>query len=720
LLFINNLSYLAISNEYIFLLLLNFLTINDTVLTNSCESLAGVGPTLAAKLVKCGILTVQDLLFHLPYRYQDRTRVTPIQDLRSNDWCVIAGRVCKTEIKYGKRMMLNCYVEDKSGIVKLRFFHFNKQQVTAMNNSTMIHAFGEVREFNNNLEMIHPEYQLLDQETECTVDETLTPIYPTTQGLTQTRLRQLVKIAIKCCEAELHHLEWMSEKQLEANKFYNLGDAIKLLHNPPPDTSLQTLEMGEHPALKRLVFDELLAQRLSMQFARQSRRELHAPAIPAENAIIERFLAALPFTLTGAQQRVRIEISQDLIQTKPMLRLVQGDVGAGKTVIAALAALQAIAQGYQVAFMAPTDLLSEQHAYNLVNWLEPLGIKVLRLSGKMKVAQRRTALTALLDKSCQLIVGTHALFQDEVEFAHLGLVIIDEQHRFGVEQRLQLQQKGQQDQLIPHQLLMTATPIPRTLSMTHFAHLDISVIDELPPGRTPITTAVLSQEKRELIIERLQTAISNGRQAYWVCTLIEESEKLQCMAATNTAENLQEQLSSTRVGLIHGRMKSLEKEATMAAFKSGEIDLLVATTVIEVGVDVPNASLMIIENAERLGLSQLHQLRGRVGRGTAQSHCLLLYQSPLSHQSAERLKVMRATNDGFIISEKDLELRGAGELLGTRQTGYKQFKIANLQRDQALLELLPPFAKQLVQENSETARIITQRWLGNFEQFLQG
>ena len=690
------------------------------MLSNSCETLAGVGPTLAAKLVKCGILTVQDLLFHLPYRYQDRTRVTPIQDLRSNDWCVIAGRVCKTEIKFGKKMMLNCFVEDKTGIVKLRFFHFNKQQVNAMNNCNMIHAFGEVREFNSNLEMIHPEYQLLDQETECKVDETLTPIYPSTQGLTQTRLRQLVKIALTRCETELHQLEWMSAKQLQDNKFYNLGDAIKLLHNPPPDTSLQTLEMGEHPALKRLVFDELLAQRLSMQFARQSRNEHHAPPIPAENEFQNRFLDSLPFSLTSAQQRVAMEISQDLIQTKPMLRLVQGDVGAGKTVIAALAALQTIAQGYQVAFMAPTDLLSEQHAYNLINWLEPLGIKVLRLSGKMKIGQRRAALAALSDNSCQLIVGTHALFQDEVEFARLGLVIIDEQHRFGVEQRLQLQQKGAQDQLIPHQLLMTATPIPRTLSMTHFAHLDISVIDELPPGRTPITTAILSQDKRESIIDRLQAAISNGRQAYWVCTLIEESEKLQCMAATNTAQNLQEQLTSARVGLIHGRMKALEKEATMAAFKSGEIDLLVATTVIEVGVDVPNASLMIIENSERLGLSQLHQLRGRVGRGITQSHCLLLYQSPLSYQGAERLKVMRSTNDGFIISEKDLELRGSGELLGTRQTGYRQFKLANLQRDKALLEVLPPFAKQLVQQSPEIARTITQRWLGNFEQFLQG
>lgn len=690
------------------------------MLSNSCESLSGVGPTLAAKLAKCGIVTVQDLLFHLPYRYQDRTRITSIQDLRANDCAVIAGKVCKTEIKYGKRMMLNCYVEDKTGLIKLRFFHFNRQQVNAMNNSACIHAFGEVREFNGRLEMIHPEYQLLEDESEYQVKETLTPIYPVTQGLTQTRLRQLVTMALSRCENDLHQLEWMDEQQLHDFKFPNLGFAIKLLHNPPPDTSLHAMEMGEHPALKRLVFDELLAQRLSMQFARQSRKALMAPAISAENNLTESFLNALPFALTSAQERVSKEISDDLTLSKPMLRLVQGDVGSGKTVIAALAALQAIGQGFQVAFMAPTDLLSEQHYNNLNNWLDPLGISVARLSGKMKIAERRTALSALADKTCSLIVGTHALFQDEVEFAKLGLVIIDEQHRFGVEQRLLLQQKGQQDQMIPHQLLMTATPIPRTLSMTHFAHLDISIIDELPPGRSPVTTAVVSQDKRDTIIERLQASITSGRQAYWVCTLIEESEKLQCMAATDTAQTLQEQLANARVGLVHGRMKAVEKEATMAAFKSGEIDLLVATTVIEVGVDVPNASLMIIENAERLGLSQLHQLRGRVGRGSAQSHCLLLYQAPLSQQGAERLKVMRATNDGFIISEKDLELRGAGELLGTRQTGYRQFKIANIQRDKDLLPLLPPVARQLVQERTEVARDITQRWLGNFEQFLQG
>lgn len=690
------------------------------MLQQSCETLSGVGPTLSAKLSKCGINTVADLLFHLPFRYQDRTRITPICDLRPNDWSVVAGKVCKTEIKYGKRMMLYCYIEDKTAVLKLRFFHFNKQQIKALNESKLIRAFGEVREFANSLEMIHPEYQLLASEEDCVVDETLTPIYPTTQGLTQTRLRQLVKIALTSCREQLHQLEWMDEELLSKYHFQPLATALELLHNPPPDISLQALEEGSHPALQRLAFDELLGQRLSMQFARLHRSQRFAPMIPINSALHERFLEQLPFDLTAAQQRVNNEIAEDLAQAKPMLRLVQGDVGSGKTVVAALAALQAIANGYQVAFMAPTELLSEQHASNLQKWLTPLGLNCRRLTGKMKVSERRETLTQLANHECQLLIGTHALFQEEVSFAKLGLVIIDEQHRFGVEQRLLLQQKGQQDELTPHQLLMTATPIPRTLAMTQFAHLDLSVIDELPPGRTAVTTAVVNQAKREPIIGRLQAAIASGRQAYWVCTLIEESEKLQCMAAKATASSLQEQLPEVRVGLVHGRMKTPEKEATMTAFKQGEIDLLIATTVIEVGVDVPNASLMIIENAERLGLSQLHQLRGRVGRGSAQSHCLLLYQSPLSQLGAERLRVMRATTDGFVIAEKDLQLRGSGEILGTRQTGYRQFKIANLQRDQQLLPAVAALAKDLVLRDPHLAHSIAKRWLGEFEPFLQG
>ncbi len=689
------------------------------MLSLPCETISGIGPTLSAKLAKCGINTIQDLLFHFPFRYQDRTRITPIQDLRPNDWCVITGTVCKTEIKYGKRMMLYCYVADKTGIIKLRFFHFNKQQVKMLNESAKIRAFGEVREFANNLEIIHPEYQLLDVDEEFLVEETLTPIYPTTQGLSQTRLRQLIKSALALCKEDLDKIEWMSPKQLEQHYFQPLKEAIQQLHNPTPDIAIQTLEEGSHPALKRLIFDELLAHRLSMQFARQKRHTLTAPAFKAENTIIEKFLKLLPFKLTNAQNRVIEEIKLDLYKDKPMLRLVQGDVGSGKTVIAAISALLAITNGYQVAFMAPTDILSEQHAETLKNWFSALGISTMRLTGKMKVKERRETLTAITMNKCQLIIGTHALFQEQVQFSNLGLVIIDEQHRFGVEQRLLLQQKGQSETSTPHQLLMTATPIPRTLAMAQFSHLDLSVIDELPPGRKSIITAVLNQEKRQPIISRLEAAIISGRQAYWVCTLIDESEKLQCLAAIATAKKLEEQLKNIKVGLIHGRMKGKEKEEIMIAFKRGDIDLLVATTVIEVGVDVANASLMIVENSERLGLSQLHQLRGRIGRGSIESHCILLYQSPLSANGSERLRVMRATCDGFIIAEKDLELRGAGEFLGTRQTGYHKYKVANLQRDQILLAPVAKIANQIIKEEPDIARNITKRWLGEFEQFFQ-
>lgn len=689
------------------------------MLSQSCETLAGVGPALATKLAKCGIKTITDLLFHLPYRYQDRTRITPIQDLRANDHCVIAGKVCKTEVKYGKRMMLYCYVEDKTGLAKLRFFHFNKQQVKALNESNWIRAFGEVREFANQIEMIHPEYRLLDSEHDVVMEETLTPIYPTTDGLTQSRLRQLVKTALTAHQSDLHQLEWMSCEQLQRHLFPPLAEAITLLHSPPPETPLITLEEGQHPALMRVVFDELLAQQLSMQFARQHRDRANAPIIPMEQTLRTRFIAGLAFALTNAQQRVSEEVAMDMSQAKPMLRLIQGDVGCGKTSVAALAAIQAIAAGYQVALMAPTDLLSEQHNLNFQTWLQPLGICCMRLSGKMKAREKRETLAKLVNHECQILIGTHALFQDAVEFHRLGLIIIDEQHRFGVEQRLLLQQKGQENNTIPHQLLMTATPIPRTLAMTQFAFLDISIIDEMPPGRIPVKTAVIGQDKRGAVIQRLQAAIAEGTQAYWICTLIEESEKLQCSAAILTAEMLKSELPHVRIGLIHGRMKAEEKDRLMKAFKLRELDLLVATTVIEVGVDVPNASLMIIENSERLGLSQLHQLRGRVGRGNQQSFCLLLYQSPLSVTGSERLRIMRDSTDGFLIAEKDLQLRGRGDVLGTRQTGYQQYKIANLPRDKALLPDVTRVTRELLANTPLTAQTIARQWLGDFEQFLQ-
>jgi ATP-dependent DNA helicase RecG len=689
------------------------------VLIQSCETLPGVGPAIRAKLAKCGIHTIQDLLFHLPYRYQDRTRITSIQDLRPNDWCVVTGRVCKTEIKYGKRMMLYCTIEDKTGLLRLRFFHFNKQQVQSLQESAHIRAFGEVREFANRLEMIHPEYQLLTADNECPVEETLTPLYPTTQGLTQTRIRQLIQHALTLCQPQLEQLEWMSDEKRYQYRFQSLALSLEQLHNPTPDISVQSLEEGTHAGLQRLAFDELFAQRLSLQFARRQRATLIAPSIVASQEHISQFLSVLPFELTQAQHRVFHEILADMQDKTPMLRLVQGDVGCGKTVVAALAAYQAIANGYQVALMAPTDILSEQHVQTFTTWFTALKIKVFQLTGKIKARERKETLRALADNECQLIIGTHALFQEGVTFARLGLIIIDEQHRFGVEQRLQLQQKGQHEQKSPHQLLMTATPIPRTLAMTQFSHLDLSIIDERPPGRTPVNTTVIHQDKRQSIITRLEAAIASGRQAYWVCTLIDDSEKLQCIAATATAQQLQEQLTDVRVGLVHGRMKSSEKQRIMLAFKQGEIDLLVATTVIEVGVDVANASLMIIENAERLGLAQLHQLRGRVGRGSQHSHCLLLYQAPLSMISAERLRVMRATDDGFIIAEKDLELRGGGDILGTRQTGYREYKIAQFPRDQALLGPIAEMATHIMSHQPEIAHKIANRWLGEFEQFLQ-
>lgn len=689
------------------------------MLINSCETLPGVGPAIAGKLAKCGIHTIEELLFYLPCRYQDRTRVTPIRDLRANDWCVISGRVCKTEIKYGKRRMLYCFVEDKSDILRLRFFHFNQNQIKQFAEKPKISAFGEVREFASHLEMIHPEYQLISEEGEFWVEETLTPIYPTTQGLSQSRIRQLVRLALSNYQAEIQQLEWMAEDELSEMGFFSMANALSFLHHPPPDASLSAILDGSHPALKRLAFEEFLAQRLSLKFAARQRAACTAPRLSHNHELHSCFLNSLPFKLTSAQHRVIQEITNDLQKSTPMLRLVQGDVGSGKTVIAAFAALQAIANGFQAALMAPTDILSEQHAETLTQLFSKLNISIRRLSGKMKKSERKKTLCAILNHECDLVIGTHALFQEEVLFSRLGLVIIDEQHRFGVEQRFKLQQKGQNETYAPHQLLMTATPIPRTLAMTQLAHLDISILDELPPGRTPVITAVINQEKRELIINRLETAIADGRQVYWVCTLIEESEKLQCMAATATARKLQEQLPKVQVGLVHGRMSAQEKETVMLAFKQGKIDLLVATTVIEVGVNVTNASLMIIENAERLGLSQLHQLRGRVGRGNAQAHCLLLYQPPLSAQGQERLRVMRATCDGFVIAEKDMDLRGSGEILGTRQTGYQTYKIADLQRDCQLLPMVAKTANKLLAEKPKLARQVATRWRGEFEQFLQ-
>ncbi len=676
-------------------------------------TLKGVGPRLAEKLEHLGIATLQDLLFHLPLRYQDRTRVVPIGSLRPGDEAVVEGEVQLSEIKFGRRRMLLTRIADGSGSLTLRFFHFNNAQKETLGRGTRLRCYGEVRRGSITLEMVHPEFRRLGNDEPEAVEEYLTPIYPATEGLQQPGLRKIISQAVEQLASHrvtLH--EWLPQELLPPG-MPPLREAVLLLHRPPPDISLSTLTDGAHPAQQRLAFEELLAHQLSLRQLREAMSHHDAHPLTGEDSLQQRFLAALPFTLTGAQQRVCQEISHDLRQAAPMQRLVQGDVGSGKTVVAALAALQAVQSGFQAAVMAPTELLAEQHYQNFRQWLEPLGIELAWLTGKLKVGARREMLAAIESGTAAVAVGTHALFQQEVNFARLGLVIVDEQHRFGVHQRLALREKGVQDGVHPHQLIMTATPIPRTLAMTAYADLDLSVIDELPPGRTPVETVAIGDERRDNVIARAAAACAEGRQAYWVCTLIEESEALQCQAAEETESLLRELLPQLRIGLVHGRMKATQKEAVMTAFKSGELDLLVATTVIEVGVDVPNASLMIIENAERLGLAQLHQLRGRVGRGSARSSCVLMYHPPLSQQARERLAVMRETNDGFVIARKDLEIRGPGEVLGTRQTGMLQLRIADLQRDQALLQPVAQAAQRLLQQHPQQAEPLIERWLGN-------
>jgi|TARA_B110000902_G_scaffold75722_1_gene89830 ATP-dependent DNA helicase RecG len=689
------------------------------------EKLRGVGPLLAAKLQKLGLYTVQDLLFHLPLRYIDRTKITAIGGVQPLTEVVIEGEVRGSDVVFGRRRSLVCRIQDHSGLMTLRFFHFNQAQQQGLQPGTKLRCFGEVRRGKSGLEMYHPEYQLLNQAKPPALAETLTPIYPATEGITQQRIRDLCSQALKQLD-ENGIEDWLPADLGNSSSNYSLVKALNLLHNPPPGTALNLLAEGEHPAQQRLASEELIAHHLSLLRLRQKIQHQAAPALLPNQAAAERFLAQLPFTLTGAQQRVAKEISADISQPIPMLRLIQGDVGSGKTVVAALAAVQAVANGMQAALMAPTEILAEQHRVNFETWLAPLGIRIAWLTGKLKGKAREVQLAAIADGSAQIVIGTHALFQEAVEFHNLGLTIIDEQHRFGVHQRLALRKKGavidaeiDEEGSTPHQLIMTATPIPRTLAMSAYADLDCSVIDELPPGRKPIETVVLNELRRNDVIERVRASCQDGRQAYWVCTLIEESDVLEAQAAEATAQELQLLLSELSVGLIHGRLKPKEKVQMMQAFKSGEINLLVATTVIEVGVDVPNASLMIIENSERLGLSQLHQLRGRVGRGSQSSHCVLLYSAPLSGNGAARLKIMRETNDGFKIAEKDLEIRGPGEVLGTRQTGDMQFRIADLQRDAHLLPEVKRMAIKLLQDYADHVDPLIARWLGHSEQYGQ-
>ncbi|MFQ1751594.1 ATP-dependent DNA helicase RecG [Aeromonas veronii] len=673
------------------------------------DSLKGVGSKMLEKLERLGLATVQDLLFHLPLRYEDRTQVWPIGDLPPGLHGAVEGEIQDTQLVMGRRRMMVCRISDGTGTLTLRFFNFTAAQKNSLATGRLIRCFGEVRPGKYGLEMAHPEYKLLGEEQAGQTEEALTPVYPTTEGLRQLTLRNLTDQAL--AQLDLYGVEELLPAGLYPHQI-ELAAALKLLHRPPPSVALPLLESGQHPAQQRLVLEELLAHNLSVLKVRAQAQTQLARALKPAPELVEQLLGALPFKPTGAQSRVVAEISKDLQQSHPMMRLVQGDVGSGKTLVAALAALQAIDNGCQVGLMAPTELLAEQHAINFAKWLEPLGIGVGWLAGKQKGKAREESLAAIADGSVKMVVGTHAIFQEQVVFQRLALVIIDEQHRFGVHQRLALREKGEREGVHPHQLIMTATPIPRTLAMTAYADLDTSVIDELPPGRTPITTVALPDSRRGDVIERVKLACTEGKQAYWVCTLIEESEVLECQAAEDTAAELQNLLPGLHIGLVHGRMRPVEKQRVMEEFKAGILQLLVATTVIEVGVDVPNASLMIIENPERLGLAQLHQLRGRVGRGAVASHCVLLYHAPLSKTAQSRLGVLRETNDGFLIAQRDLELRGPGELLGTRQTGLADLKIADLVRDQPLIPQVQKMARFLMDRHPSHVEPLIRRWLG--------
>ncbi|MBE9516013.1 MAG: ATP-dependent DNA helicase RecG [Proteobacteria bacterium] len=688
--------------------------------TAPITELKGVGPKLAEKLGRLGINTVQDMLFHFPYRYQDRTHIHPIGSLLPGSEAAVTGAVAVCDVAFRGRRNLICRISDNTGSLSLRFFHFSKAQQDRLQRGVRLYVFGEVRAGRDGPEMIHPEYEVLAYDEEAEAKDTLTPVYNTTEGVHRLTLRKLARQALDRYGDNIEEL--LPASLLPEPTWPALAEAVQNLHQPDPDVDISLLEAGTHPWQQRLAFEELLAWQLGFRQQRSKRQKAMAPVIDVAGRLQEKLLASLPFSPTAAQQRVTEEVRIDLAKPQCMQRLVQGDVGSGKTLVAALAATRLIEAGYQVALMAPTELLAEQHNQNFSSWFQPLGINTCLLTGKLGAAARRQALEQIASGDASIIVGTHALFQDEVSYKNLGMVIVDEQHRFGVDQRLALLNKGghsgdEGEPLMPHQLVMTATPIPRTLAQTVYADLDVSVIDELPPGRTPVTTVVIEDSRRDEVVQRVRATCLEGRQAYWVCPLIEESEALQLQTATDMAASLTEALPELQVGLIHGRLRSADKDSIMRAFKSGELQLLVATTVIEVGVDVPNATSMIIEHAERLGLSQLHQLRGRVGRGAASSSCVLLYQSPLSQLARERLSVMRETTDGFVVAQRDLELRGPGELLGTRQTGLPQFQVADLVRDQDLLPTVQQLAIEMEAEHNQHCDALVQRWLGSRQQF---
>ncbi|HRO79409.1 MAG TPA: ATP-dependent DNA helicase RecG [Acinetobacter towneri] len=668
------------------------------------HQLQGVGSASAALLEKLNIFTTDDLLFHLPRDYEDRSTIIPMNQLNVGRSYLLEGVVKGVDFPPGKRKSMAVNLEDEFGKITLRFYHIYKGITDRAKLGNRLRVFGEVRVGARGLEMYHPELQLITEHTPLPKTQ-LTAIYPSTDGLTQAKLREYVKQALTQHSDDLPEL--LPEKMTNG---YALKQALDYIHHPPLNANMLQLAQGSHPAQQRLIFEELVAHQVSLLTRRAYIQQIASPAFSPSQKLAPALLGNMPFQMTGAQQRVSQEIMQDLQRNKPMLRLVQGDVGAGKTLVAAVAACHALEEGWQVALMAPTEILAEQHYLNFQKWFEPLGLTVAWLSGKQKGKARAAAELSIQDGSANLVVGTHALFQDNVQFAKLGLVIIDEQHRFGVDQRLALRNKGA-NHTTPHQLVMTATPIPRTLAMSSYGDLDTSVIDELPPGRTPIQTVTIPLDRREEVLQRIASNCAEGKQAYWVCTLVEQSETLDAQAAEVTFAEIKERFPELNIGLVHGKMKADEKQAVMRQFKDNQLQLLIATTVIEVGVDVPNASIMVIENAERLGLSQLHQLRGRVGRGAKASFCALLYKNPLSQNGQERLRIMRETNDGFVIAEKDLELRGPGELLGTKQTGDMGFRVAKLERDDHLLAQAHHVAQQILNDYPTHAEALLKRWL---------
>ena len=681
-------------------------------LTSPLTVLRGVGPALAEKLKRLNLHRVEDLLFLLPLRYEDRTSLREIGSLGPGMRGLVSGEVLLAETVYRGRRNLLVRIDDGSGQMTLRFFYFSRRQQSQFRAGAIVTAFGDVRAGPVGYEMVHPEYRVLGPQQSVVVSDTLTPIYPMTEGVQQGRLRNLVGQALAMM-GKVPPEELLPESIRDKYGMPSLAGALSYLHQPPPDADLATIHAGKHACQLRLSFEELLAHYMSLRNLRHFARKEKAIALAGGGDRVTEFVSGLQFQLTAAQQRVITEITTDLKSPHPMMRLIQGDVGSGKTVVAAVACLRAMACGVQAAVMAPTELLAEQHWQNFCGWFGDSGFELAWLSGSQRQAERRTSLEAIESGTAQLIIGTHALFQEGVTFDRLALVVIDEQHRFGVHQRMALRDKGTGSGDQPHQLVMTATPIPRTLAMAAYADLDVSVIDELPPGRQTVQTVALPDTRRSEVVERVRTACNSGQQAYWVCPLIEESDVLDYQAAEASYDMLQEALAPLRVGLVHGRMKASAKEKIMRAFKAGEINVLVATTVIEVGVDVPNAGLMIIENSERMGLSQLHQLRGRVGRGAEKSHCVMLYRQPLGQLARSRLAVLRDTNDGFLVAQRDLELRGPGELLGTRQTGLPEYRIADLVRDAELMPKIQSSAEIIQREDPAAGQAIIRRWLGD-------